>query len=66
LYELGCILAAAGQHEEALRLLLAAAENDPSLAAKKVRPVMVEVFQVIGNQSPLANDYRNRLATLLY
>jgi putative thioredoxin len=66
LYELGCILAAAGRYEESLKLLLSAAERDHALAVGKVRPAMVEVFQVVGAQTPLANDYRNRLATLLY
>jgi putative thioredoxin len=66
LYELGCVVAAAGRYEEALPLLLSAAERDPALAASKVREAMVQVFQVIGPQTPLANDYRNRLATLLY
>jgi putative thioredoxin len=66
LYELGCVLAAAGRHEEALQLLLSAAERDPRLATDQVRPAMVEIFHVIGDQSPLANDYRNRLAALLY
>jgi putative thioredoxin len=65
-YELGCVLAAAGRYEEALKLLLSAAEANPSLAAEKVRPAMVSIFAVIGPQTPLANDYRNRLATLLY
>jgi putative thioredoxin len=65
-YELGCVLAAAGKYEEGLKLLLSAAEADSSLAASKVREAMVEIFQVVGPQGALANDYRNRLATLLY
>jgi putative thioredoxin len=66
LYELGCIVAAAGRYEEALQVLLSAAERDPGLASSKVREAMVQIFQIVGPQSPLANDYRNRLATLLY
>jgi putative thioredoxin len=65
-YEVGCVVAAAGRYQEGLDLLLAAAERDPTLAASKVRPVMVQIFQVIGPQSALANDYRNRLAALLF
>jgi putative thioredoxin len=64
-YELGCVLASAGRYEEALPSLLAAAEADPGMASGKVREAMVQVFRVIGPQSPLANDYRNRLAILL-
>jgi putative thioredoxin len=65
-YQLGVRLAAAGRYEEALQLLLAAAEASPSLANSKVRPAMIQIFNVIGPQSPLANDYRNRLMALLY
>lgn len=65
-YALGCVVAAAGRYEEALELLLAAAEQNVGLAADKVRPVMVKIFHVIGVRSPLADDYRNRLTTLLY
>jgi putative thioredoxin len=66
LYELGCVLAAAGRYEEALQTLLSAAERDPKLGASKVREAMVQVFNVIGQRSALADDYRSRLATLLY
>jgi putative thioredoxin len=65
-YEFGCVVAAAGRYEEALQELLAAAEQNPALAAGKVRPVMVKIFNVIGARNPLADDYRNRLALLLY
>jgi putative thioredoxin len=65
LYELGCVLAVAGRYEEALGQLLAAAEADAKLAAGKVRQAMVSVFQIVGPQSALANDFRNRLAVLL-
>ena len=43
-----CVLAAAGKYEEALKELLAAAEQDPALAAGQVRPVMVKVFRMLG------------------
>jgi putative thioredoxin len=65
-YELGCVLAAAGKYQEALDLLLAAGEADVKLAPGKVREAMVQVFQLLGPQSPVANDYRNRLSALLY
>jgi putative thioredoxin len=66
LYELGCALAAAAKHAEALALLLSAAEHDPKLAASAVREAMVKVFLIVGLHSELANDYRDRLSTLLY
>ena len=65
-YQLGCALAGQGQYAEALKLLLAAAEIDPKLAAAKVREAMVKVFQIVGLHSELANDYRDKLSTLLF
>jgi putative thioredoxin len=65
-YQLGCVLAAAGKYPEALQALLEAAERDRRLAADQVRPVMVKVFYAVGVRSPLADDYRDKLARLLY
>ena len=65
-YELGCLLAAQKKYPAALEMLLAAAERDPKLASSKVREAMVKVFHIIGDKSPLANDYREKLSTLLY
>src|SRR5262245_60872239 len=65
-FRLGAALAAAGKHEEALQMLLSAAEKDKKLAKEKVRQLMVKIFFAIGARSPLADDYRSRLARLLY
>ena len=65
-YELGVALAANKKYAEALELLLSAAERDPKLASTLVREAMVKVFHLIGDRSELANDYRNKLSTLLY
>jgi putative thioredoxin len=65
-YELGCILAAKGEYEKALQELISAGERDYKLLTSKVRERMVQIFHLIGNQSPLANEYRRRLSTLLY
>jgi putative thioredoxin len=65
-YELGCILAAAGRYQEALDLLLSAAEADRKLGAADVREAMVKIFQVIGTRSELADQYRDRLTRVLY
>jgi putative thioredoxin len=65
-YELGCVLAAAGKYSEALALLLSAAERDRKLASAKVREVMVQVFYAVGVRSPLADEYRDKLARVLY
>jgi putative thioredoxin len=65
-YELGCLLAVQGDYPAALEELLAAAEADPQLAAGLVREAMVQVFHLLGDGHPLANDYRGRLSRLLY
>jgi putative thioredoxin len=65
-YELGCVLAAAGRYPEALELLLGAGRRDADLARSKVREAMVTIFQIIGVRNPLADEYRDKLTTLLY
>jgi putative thioredoxin len=65
-YELGCLLAVQGDYAAALAELLAAGEADAPLAAGPVREAMVQVFHALGDQHPLANDYRARLSRLLY
>jgi putative thioredoxin len=65
-YELGCLLAAAGQYPEALEHLLAAAEADRKLATGPVREAMVHAFQAVGVRSQLADTYRDRLSRVLY
>lgn len=65
-YRLGCLLAAAGRYPEALAELLAAAERDKGLAASRVREAMLQIFQMVGVRSELADDYRARLQRLLY
>lgn len=64
--QLGLRLADAGDYPEALAALLAAAELDFNLANGAAREAMVRVFFCLGASHPLANDYRNRLARLLY
>ncbi len=65
-YELGVVLAAAGKYEQALEVLMAAAEQDFKLAPTKIRDAMVKIFYLLGVDHPVVNDYRSRLATLLY
>jgi putative thioredoxin len=65
-YELGCVLAASGRFAEALAALYAAAERDYKLAAGKVREAMVGIFYALGTDHPLSNEYRSKLAELLY
>ena len=65
-YQLGVRLALEGKGAEALEMLYSAGEKDAKLASTRVREAMVKVFQIVGNRSPLADDYRARLTTLLY
>ena len=60
------MLAVEGDYRSALDELLAAGEADPQLAAGPVREAMVQVFHLLGDDHPLANDYRGRLSRLLY
>jgi putative thioredoxin len=65
-YELGCVLAATSRYADALEMLLSAGEGNPKLASTRVREAMVLIFHLAGNDTALANDYRNRLSLLLY
>ncbi len=65
-YELGCLLAQKGKHEEALEMLLLAGEHDMKLASTKVREAMVQIFFALGQNHPLSDGYRAKLARLLY
>jgi putative thioredoxin len=65
-YQLGVRLALEGKGAEALEMLYSAGEKDAKLASTRVREAMVKVFQIVGNRSPLADDYRARLTSLLY
>jgi putative thioredoxin len=66
LYELGAVLAGHGKSAEALDLLLRAAQRDRKLAANKVRETMVKIFHVVGVRSTLADEYRDKLSSVLY
>ncbi len=57
---------AEGDYERALEWLLGeAAEAEPE-RKKRIREVMVALFQELGQDHPLATTYRRRLATTLY
>ena len=66
LLELGQLLAVEKRYPEALESLLRAAELDRDLADGKAKTMMVDIFHVIGVRSELADDYRTKLARLLY
>lgn len=64
--ELGLALAAEGKYAEALPELLQTGERDVKLASSEVREAMVQVFYALGAHHALANEYRAKLARLLY
>jgi putative thioredoxin len=66
LFELGAVLAGHGKSAEALAMLLRAGQLDRKLASSKVRETMVKIFHVVGVRSPLADEYRDKLSSLLY
>lgn len=66
LLSLGQIQAARGEYTAALQTLLQAAEQDKKLAGGPIRETMVTIFHIIGLRSVLADEYRDKLRSLLY
>jgi putative thioredoxin len=64
--DLGLRLAHLGRYADALAMLLSAGESDFKLAGTRVKEAMVKIFQLIGNRTPLADEYRAKLTSLLY
>ena len=60
--------AMAGQRkfEEALQLLLKLVEHDKLGVGEKARQIMIDIFRVLPEDSPLPQTYRRKLASLLY
>lgn len=64
---LGRALAAAGQHEPALQTFLGVVKKSPRVGpGEDARKAMIEVFDVVGARSDLADHYRSLLAQELY
>jgi putative thioredoxin len=64
--ELGVAYAAAGQYREALETLLAIVEQDRDYGYEHARPVMLDLFKVLGAQHELSGEFRRRLSSVLY
>ncbi len=56
----------AGDYERALQGLLAEVEVADADRRGRVRELMVEIFRELGQEDPLATEYRRKLATALY
>lgn len=66
LYGLAVCLAAEEKYEEALAAFLRVLEHDKHYSEDAAKNAMVRIFGVVGQRSPLADDYRSRLARVLY
>lgn len=65
-YRLGGLLAARGEWETALEELLATVRLDRALDDDGGRRAMLDVFNVLGNRDPLTEEYRRRLASVIF
>lgn len=59
-------LTAAGQFEEAIKLLLDIMTRDRSFNDDAGRKGLLEVFDILGSDNPLVKTYRRRMFTLLH
>ncbi len=59
-------LAAAGQQQEALETALAVVQAHDKDTKDRARELMVDVFRLLPDDSPLVSEYRRRLSTALY
>jgi putative thioredoxin len=65
-YGLACCLAAEKRYEEALTHFLAIMEKDRRYREEAAKKAMVRIFAIVGQRSPLADEYRERLVRVLY
>ena len=59
-------LASQGQYEEALATALSVVQSSKKEFVEPARKLMVDVFRLMPDDSPLVTDFRRRLSTALY
>jgi putative thioredoxin len=59
-------LAATGEHEEALTHCLAIISAQPDGVGDEARKLMLDIFRVLPDDSPLTTKYRRKLSSLLF
>lgn len=65
-FALACCLAADEKYQEALEEFLAVVKKNKTYKDGAAKNAMVKVFSIIGQRSPLADEYRDKLEWILY
>ena len=59
-------LAGSKAYEEALRLSLSLVQKDKTDVGDEARKLMIDIFRVLSDNSPLVSEYRRKLSTALF
>jgi len=65
-YDLACCLAAEGDYRQALDLFLRILKQDKRYRDDAAKQAVLRIFSIVGQRTELADEYRSKLARLLY